>query len=281
MTDQPGAAQGGSEFILRGNGDTQVLPRFRLRAGTLAPLALALSLSGCQAMYDDTKGWANRVEASLMKAAKDFGNNLSEAQSRPPTGVEWVGEEATVSPAPGKPQGLVEEAAAAMAAPEEAVTAADESKAAIASASAPVPAPPPSGQQAPEAMDPTGPMAEAKPASPPRPKLKPAKPAENAEKKTPGAPKAANSSKAPMVVHLSSLRSEKAAKKEWEALKQAFPEQLSAMSPRFARTEIAQRGTFYRVLAGPLPSKQAAKQLCGALKAKKQYCQVMSAPPSA
>lgn len=258
-----------------------MLPRFRLRAGTLAPLALAISLTGCQAMYDDTKGWANRVEASLMKAAKDFGNNLSETQSRAPTGVEWVGEEATVSAAPGKPQGLVEETAAAMTAPEEVVTTADGSEAAIASDSAPVPAPLPSGQQAPEAMDPTGPMAEAKPASLPRPKLKPAKAAETAAQKAPAASKTADASKAPMVIHLSSLRSEKAAKKEWEALKRAFPEQLSAMSPRFTRTEIAERGTFYRVLAGPLPSKQAAKQLCGALKAKKQYCQVMSAPPSA
>lgn len=259
-----------------------MLSRSRHRVGVLAPLALALSLTGCQAMYDDTKGWANRVEASLMKAAKDFGNNLSEAQSRPPTGVEWVGEEATVSAAADKPQGLVEETAAAMITPEDKDMAASGSEAATPSNAALVPAAPlPSGQPAPEAMDPTGPMAEAKPASPPRPKLKPAKPAENAAKEAPSATETANSGKVPMVIHLSSLRSEKAAKKEWEALKRAFPEQLSAMSPRFARTEIAERGTFYRVLAGPLPSKQAAKQLCGALKAKKQYCQVMSPPPSA
>lgn len=281
MKDKPGTAQGRPEFIVRGNGDTKVLPRFRLRACGITPLALALSLSGCQAFYDDTKGWANRMEASLMKAAKDFGNNISEAQSRPPTGVEWVGEEAAVSAAPGRPQGIVEETATAMTAPEKADPAAAGSEAAIVNDPAPVPAPLPSTQQPPGAMDPTGPMAEAKPAAPPRPKLKPSQPAGTAAKEASGATKTADSSKAPMVIHLSSLRSEKAAKKEWEALKRAFPEQLSAMSPRFARTEIAQRGTFYRVLAGPLPSKQAAKQLCGALKAKKQYCQVMSAPPSA
>ncbi len=258
-----------------------MLSRFRPFSGPLLPLVLALGLAGCQGIYDDTKGWANRLEASVIKAAEDFGNNISQEQSKAPSGVEWVGEERPTTATTNEPQGLVEEAAAAMATPEEASAEADTDIEAMAPEPANPAAPPPPLQQTAEAMDPTGPAAEASPASPPLPKLKPAKAAETTPKAIEDSAKKTATSKPPMVIHLSSLRSEKAAQKEWEALKRAFPEQLSAMSPRFARTEIAKRGTFYRVLAGPIPTKQAAKEVCGALKAKKQYCQVMSAPPSA
>jgi hypothetical protein len=84
-----------------------------------------------------------------------------------------------------------------------------------------------------------------------------------------------------MVLHLSSLRSEAAAKREWSELQQVFPDRLSGMDAEFRRTELGDKGTFYRLLAGPLPSKSAAKEACAALKAKdaKQYCRVLPSKP--
>jgi cell division septation protein DedD len=53
------------------------------------------------------------------------------------------------------------------------------------------------------------------------------------------------------------------------------------MQAEFRRTELGEQGTFYRVLAGPLPSDSAAKNACAALKAKnaKQYCRVLPPKP--
>ncbi|MEQ9607195.1 MAG: SPOR domain-containing protein [Kiloniellaceae bacterium] len=86
-----------------------------------------------------------------------------------------------------------------------------------------------------------------------------------------------------MVLHLSSLRSEEAAKREWSDLQRSFPEPLGQMQAEFRRTELGDKGTYYRVLAGPLPSRDAARQVCDDLKAKKarQYCRIVPSQPQA
>lgn len=109
-------------------------------------------------------------------------------------------------------------------------------------------------------------------ATPPLPKPKPAPPAA-----------ATADSDVAMVLHLASLRSEQAAKREWSDLQHSFPDRLGEMPVEIRRTEVGEKGTFYRVLAGPLPSRNEAKEVCKTLKQKraKQYCQVMPAKPKA
>lgn len=277
--------------------------------GLFLLVSATAALSGCQATYDDTKGWANRLEASLLKAAHESfegtgSEDTAKGGERAQSGLEW--EEAESDPSAGSQgeagAGMVQQTAAMMASPP------DETPQSH-NAPQPMPkTPTDAGAPRPAGGDPTGPTAGTRPeastpkrADPPGQEIDPTgpsnatasadtpappkrKPSHASRKKADGGAKTAKTQKPgafTMVIHLSSLRSEAAAKKEWQALQKAFPEQLSSMRPSFRRTEVADRGVFYRVLAGPLPSKQSARQICGALKAKKQYCQVMPAPPSA
>ncbi|MEQ9607196.1 MAG: hypothetical protein RLN99_05965 [Kiloniellaceae bacterium] len=60
------------------------MPRPYTRPGKpsrwIAPalVGCALLLGGCDALYDDTKGWANRLEASILDAAHKMGEPASE-----------------------------------------------------------------------------------------------------------------------------------------------------------------------------------------------------------
>ncbi|WP_420348538.1 SPOR domain-containing protein [Pelagibius sp.] len=264
----------------------------RHKIGRLGGFVLILTgvvgLSGCQAIYDDTKGWANRLEASILEAADDLSKGNA-APSSPDSSLEWVPE--TPERSGDVASGVIGQTAATMAGskvPEAAGPGASTSAAPSSSArsekagaaSTDNPAETPVA-----VIDPTGPVgAEPQVAAPPIPQRKPkgatakqtVKDAPTAEGDPKKRPNTGN-----LVAHLSSLRSEEAARKEWQALKKAFPEQLSRFDRAIAKTEIAKRGTFYRVLAGPLRSRQAARELCTALKAKKQYCQVMKAPQPA
>ena len=271
----------------------------------------SLGLTACEATYNDTRGWANRLEASLLEAAENAfdgidGDASHEGDVRPDSGLEWEEADSIPNSAPqsGADSGLVQQTAArmvapasdtpeAMKAPESMPVAAEAGEPKVRNAAASDPTgpsadrPPATNGTAPagsagKEIDPTGPArTAAADGTQALPKLKPTrepqpKAGDKAKAARPGKPDGSA-----MVIHLSSLRSEAAAKKEWQALKKAFPDQLSAMTPSFRRTEIANRGVFYRVLVGPLPSKKSARAVCGALKAKKQYCQVMPAPPAA
>jgi len=110
------------------------------------------------------------------------------------------------------------------------------------------------------------------------PPPKPA-PAPVAAAPAPAAPKpvAATTTGAPIrgtKVQLGSVRSEDAAASEWAKLQRAHPE-LSSLSMQTSKVDIAGKGTFFRVQAGPLADSGAASQLCGTLKAKNQDCIVV------
>ena len=252
------------------------------RLGAVLLLAAAPNLAACGAMYEDTKGWANRLEASMIEAA----NNFSEGNEKPGnqhSGLEWAGDEQATDAAGPSGAGIVQVTAASMVTPSKPASAGPQDTKAKAPAE-PVPSGQAEAQQVAMAVDPTGPSPSATSVSnPPKPLLKPIKEAKGPKTQTADAqPKAAEkpARKTKLLVHLSSLRSERAARKEWEALKRAFPDQLSGMDVSFVRAELTGRGVFYRVLAGPLPSKRAASEVCSSLKEKKQYCQVMTeAPP--
>jgi len=75
-------------------------------------------------------------------------------------------------------------------------------------------------------------------------------------------------------VHIASYRSEADAQKGWAQLRRAYP-QLEPLQPEVSRVNLgAQRGVFYRLLAGPLPSQPEAERVCRELKAKRQFCEV-------
>jgi hypothetical protein len=240
----------------------------------------ALLLGGCDAIYDDTKGWANRLEASILDAAHKMGEPAAEkapeamavpaSETPPAVPVEAVDTAALPAPplatndtpalsapgpgtdaASGTPDGLMAEAAKDLTAP------------------APAPA---EAAKTPEAD-----QAKSQEKLPPKPLPKP---------QTAAAPDAAPEPAAAdpavaMVLHLSSLRSEEAAKREWSDLQRSFPEPLGQMQAEFRRTDLGDKGAYYRVLAGPLPSRDAARQVCADLKAKKarQYCRIMPSQP--
>ena len=75
-------------------------------------------------------------------------------------------------------------------------------------------------------------------------------------------------------VHVASYRSEDDAQKGWAQLRRAYP-QLGPLQPEVSRVNLgAQKGVFYRLLAGPLPSQPDADRICRELKAKRQFCEV-------
>lgn len=74
-------------------------------------------------------------------------------------------------------------------------------------------------------------------------------------------------------VHIASYRSEDAASKGWTQLRRAYQPQLGNLQPEITRVNLgAQKGVFYRLMAGPL-SQADADRVCRELKAKRQYCE--------
>lgn len=229
--------------------------------GTLLPTLLG----GCDALYDDTKGWARRLETSLLRTTH------GEAEPQ---------DEDAVNPAAVKPA----EMTAPPAVPVEPVTSVDLAAPDIDDIPEPE-APEGAMAAASEGLVAgaiTAPEAEAKPkaketqtaAAPALPKPKPAR-------KAAAIGQAEDDAVVAMMLHLSSLRSEEAAKRQWSDLQRSFPEPLGRLQAEFRRTDLGDRGTFFRVLAGPLPSRDDAAAACAALKAKsaEQYCRILPLKP--
>lgn len=86
---------------------------------------------------------------------------------------------------------------------------------------------------------------------------------------------AAASLKAPAggdwLIQLGALRSAPDADKEWGRIQRTHHELLSTLKPDVVRVELGEKGTFWRLRAGPL-SEQAARQLCNNLKSRNQGC---------
>ena len=73
-------------------------------------------------------------------------------------------------------------------------------------------------------------------------------------------------------VQLFSARSRKAALAAWSRLSLEEKELLGGLSSRVVRAEVPKKGVFYRLRAGPLPNKAAARRLCGLLKGRGRDC---------
>lgn len=75
-------------------------------------------------------------------------------------------------------------------------------------------------------------------------------------------------------VHLASYRTTKAAEGGWAQLRRAHQNLLGGLTPEITKVDLGPgKGIFYRLKVGPLESSAAAKDLCGKLKLRRQYCE--------
>ena len=94
---------------------------------------------------------------------------------------------------------------------------------------------------------------------------------------SPKAPEATSPAMASDIqVQLYSSRSRDAALAAWKRLSAEERNLLGALTPRVVRTELPKRGVVYRLRAGPLADKAAARRLCGLLKGRGRDCFVPS-----
>lgn len=76
-------------------------------------------------------------------------------------------------------------------------------------------------------------------------------------------------------IQLAAGKSEASVQKEWAALQKAHPQELGDLSLTIERVDKGAAGVFYRLQAGPLADKAAARQVCASLKQRGQDCIVV------
>lgn len=75
-------------------------------------------------------------------------------------------------------------------------------------------------------------------------------------------------------VHLASYKSKRDATRGWTQLKRAHRDLLGSLQSEVTQVNLGPgKGVFYRLLAGPLKSKNEASGLCRKLKSKRQFCE--------
>jgi cell division septation protein DedD len=109
----------------------------------------------------------------------------------------------------------------------------------------------------------------------------PAEPVTAAETQTTSADAASAQPAAPAVepaaagsarIQLAAVKSEADAKKEWARIQKAHPDLLGGLSLHVQRFEKSAGEVYFRIQAGPVADKAAAKQLCSKLKQQNQAC---------
>ncbi|WP_445682686.1 SPOR domain-containing protein [Radicibacter daui] len=74
-------------------------------------------------------------------------------------------------------------------------------------------------------------------------------------------------------IHLVSLRKEADTARAWQEMRSQYPDLFSGLSARESAIDFGDgRGTFYRIKAGPLPSKDSATELCRKVRQRGLYC---------
>jgi tetratricopeptide (TPR) repeat protein len=75
-------------------------------------------------------------------------------------------------------------------------------------------------------------------------------------------------------VHLASYRSRGAAMEGWKVLQRKYGNLLGSLDAELSQVNLgASKGTFYRLIAGPLNSAGDARRICGGLKSSRQFCE--------
>ena len=73
-------------------------------------------------------------------------------------------------------------------------------------------------------------------------------------------------------LQLGSLRSEDAARQEWERIKRKNSDLLGSLSATPVRADLGDKGIYYRIQAGPIADPAAAERICGELKQRSIGC---------
>lgn len=129
-----------------------------------------------------------------------------------------------------------------------------------------VPAAETPGAPAPVAAPPSAAVADAAPAVPMTPPSPPSALAPVAAPSgTPGA----------VYVQLASARSEDGAMSEWKRISTKNADLLTGLLPAVAQAEVPDKGTFFRLRAGPISDRAAAQELCGNLIARGLTCLIV------
>jgi cell division septation protein DedD len=77
------------------------------------------------------------------------------------------------------------------------------------------------------------------------------------------------------LIQIVALRSQEAAEREWDRVSRRHASILGSYRPLIVKTDLGDRGIFYRLRAGPLASRNDAEQLCSALVAENVGCLVV------
>jgi cell division septation protein DedD len=132
--------------------------------------------------------------------------------------------------------------------------------------------PPAAPKPEPAAKAPVSAPAVAEPAAPPSPPpATPKKTASVAKQAAPAAPPLSSGWR----IQIASLQSEAAAKTAWGRLTEKNGDLFGKLRHQIVRIDIAGKGTFYRVQAGPLANAEEATSLCSRVKQRKIGCLVV------
>ena len=124
-------------------------------------------------------------------------------------------------------------------------------------------------------------LLEEAPVAAPKPVEKPAKAAPKpAEKTEPTPTPKVTASAAPIVakggrIQVAALRSERDALDQWARLQKAHGDLLGGLTPHVQRVDLGAKGIFFRLQAGPIDGRGAAKALCAKLQKRKSGCLVV------
>lgn len=77
-------------------------------------------------------------------------------------------------------------------------------------------------------------------------------------------------------VSLGTAKTEEAARDTWEKIKGKFPEELGGINATFPKIDQGERGTRWRIVAGPMKNRADAAKLCKVLKLHRQSCEATS-----
>jgi hypothetical protein len=108
------------------------------------------------------------------------------------------------------------------------------------------------------ASNPASPVQSQQPASKPPAKVGPA-PAAAAKPQLTGGTR----------IQLASVRSEEAARQEWDRIRRANPDLLGSVSATFPRADLGEKGVFYRLETAPIAD---AERVCGELRRRNVGC---------
>lgn len=73
-------------------------------------------------------------------------------------------------------------------------------------------------------------------------------------------------------LQLGSVRTPEGAKQEWDRLKRLNSDLLGALGFTAERAALGERGTFYRIQAGPIADSESAERICGELRHRNIGC---------